>query len=156
MKSMLWARRAVYLCALAGALFGQIFDVGWIFHYIFIFTLLLPVLSLLLSLPGILGLRLYLAADRREVHRNASVCWAMSAGSRSGLPVSCVTGRVALRYSFTGERVSFPVSLRGASPGRSVTWTVNTEHCGMVECSVSRLRVWDWEIERDPDLRARR
>ena len=35
MRPALWARRGVYLCALLGALAGQLFDVGWLFHYIF-------------------------------------------------------------------------------------------------------------------------
>ena len=143
MKLTLWARRAVYLCALLTALAGQMFDVGWIFHYIFFLTLTLPLLSLLLSLPGILGLRLRLAAAGHQTPRNMPASWSLTAGNRFGLPVSCVTGRVRLRCAFTGESSSFPVSLRGAAPGVSASWNVVTSHCGLVECSVSRLWAWD-------------
>ena len=47
MRPALWARRGVYLCALLGALAGQLFDVGWLCHYIFFLTLTLPLLGLL-------------------------------------------------------------------------------------------------------------
>ena len=143
MRPALWARRAVYLCALLGALAGQLFDVGWIFHYIFFLTLTLPVLSLLLSLPGILGLRLHLSADGCLTPRDTPAAWTLTAANRFGLPVSRVTGRVKLRCPFTGESRSFPVGLQGASPGASAVWNVVTSHCGLVECSVSRLRAWD-------------
>lgn len=143
MRPALWARRAVYLCALLGALAGQLFDVGWIFHYIFFLTLTLPILSLLLSLPGILGLRLHLYTDSCQTPRNTPAACTLTAANRFGLPVSCVTGRVKLRCPFTGESRSFSVSLRGASPGVSAVWNVVTSHCGLVQCSVSRLRVWD-------------
>lgn len=143
MRPALWARRGVYLCALLGALAGQLFDVGWLFHYIFFLTLTLPLLSLLLSLPGILGLRLRLGADSRQTPRNTPAAWTLTAENRFGLPVSRVTGRVRLRCPFTGENASFSVGLRGASPGASTTWNVVTSHCALVECSVSRLRAWD-------------
>ena len=83
MKLTLWARRAVYLCALLTALAGQMFDVGWIFHYIFFLTLTLPLLSLLLSLPGILGLRLRLAAAGHQTPRNMPASWSLTAGTAS-------------------------------------------------------------------------
>lgn len=143
MRPMRWVRRAVYLCALLGALAGQLFDVGWIFHYIFFLTLTLPLLSLLLSLPGILGLRLHLSAESHQTPRNTPAAWTLTVENRFGLPVSCVTGRVKLRCSFTGESRSFPVGLRGAAPGKCAVWNVVTSHCGLVECSVVRLRVWD-------------
>ena len=50
-------RRIVYLLILLAALFAQLFDVGYLVHYLFILILLLPVAGLLLSLPAILGCR---------------------------------------------------------------------------------------------------
>ena len=142
-RPLFWARRAVYLCALLAALAGQLFDVGWIFHFIFFLTLTLPLLSLLLSLPGILGLRLDLRAGSGQMPRDAPAAWTLTAANRFGLPVSCVTGRVRLRCPFTGESRSFPIGLRGAGPGACADWDVVTSHCGLVECSVRRLRAWD-------------
>lgn len=143
MKAVLWARRAVYICVLLGALMGQLFDVGWIFHFIFFFVLTLPPLSLLLSLPGILGLRVCLSASHREVRRGAPASWVLSIENRFGLPVARVTARVRTNCAFTGESSRMTAVLRGAAPGMSSSWEAGTGHCGRIECSVDRLRVWD-------------
>ncbi len=143
MTSLLWARRIAYLCVLLGALMGQLFDIGWIFHYIFFLVLTLPVLSLLLSLPGILGLRVRVRTDCRTVRRNEHAVWTLALENRFGFPAACVTARVRIRYAFTGKTEVLPVVLRGASPGVSASWRVETGHCGMAECSVDRVRAWD-------------
>ena len=55
-------RRIVYGTALLAALAFQIFYDGYLAQFLLVCIILLPVLSLLLSLPGLLGLRLSLSA----------------------------------------------------------------------------------------------
>lgn len=143
MNGVLWARRMAYLCILLAALTGQIFDVGWIFHYTFILTLCIPLLSLLLSLPGIIGLRVNMSPSAHEIMRNGSANWTLSVSNRFGLPVACVTGRVRRRCVFTGEESVFLAVLRGAPPGASASWNADTRHCGLMVCTADRIRVWD-------------
>ncbi len=143
MRAVLWARRLVYLCVLVGALMGQLFDVGWIFHYIFFLVLTIPVLSLLLSLPGIIGLQVRLGADCHAVRRNESAVWRFALKSRFGFPVARVTARVRMRSVFTGMDKTLPVVLRGASPGIAASWNAETGHCGLTVCSADRIRAWD-------------
>ena len=51
----MWGRRLLYALTLLAALLGQLFDVGYLFHFLFFAVLALPVLSLLVSLPAIRG-----------------------------------------------------------------------------------------------------
>ena len=53
----MWGRRLLYALTLLAALLGQLFDVGYLFHFLFFAVLALSVLSLLVSLPAILGCR---------------------------------------------------------------------------------------------------
>ena len=48
-------RRIVYLLVLLSALLAQLFDVGYLVHYLFILILVLPLAGLALSLPAMLG-----------------------------------------------------------------------------------------------------
>ena len=53
----MWGRRLLYALTLLAALLGQLFDVGYLFHFLFFAVLALPVLSLLVNgaMVGIVG-----------------------------------------------------------------------------------------------------
>ena len=42
----MWSRRLLYLLALTAALMGQLFDVGYLFHFLFFAAACLPLLGL--------------------------------------------------------------------------------------------------------------
>lgn len=139
----MWRRRICYALALIFALLGQILDVGYLFHYIFVLTLCLPVLGLLLSLPAMLGLRVRLTPQWVEVRRGHPAAWTLVLENRFSLPVARVTGRVVLRNRLTGEEQRFREKKRGAVSGEKTVWEVGTAHCGLAECEITRLRVCD-------------
>ena len=139
----MWRRRIFYALALIFALLGQIFDVGYLFHYIFYLTLCLPWLGLALSLPAMLGLRASLTAGSGVVSRGGGAAWTLALENRFSLPLARVTGRVSLRNAMTGEARRFREKARGVSPGRKTVWEMSTAHCGLAECRVRRLWVCD-------------
>ena len=56
----MWSRRLAYGGALLAALICQLFDVGYLVHFVFVLTLCLPLAGLLASLPAMLGCRVEL------------------------------------------------------------------------------------------------
>ena len=62
--------RIVYLIALVGAVLFFIFFNGYLSFFVLVFALLLPLLSLLLSLPGMCGVRAHVELPLAAVPRN--------------------------------------------------------------------------------------
>ena len=56
-------RRLIYCMALAGALLFQITNENYLAHFLLALMIVLPLLSLALSLPCMAGCRLFLSAD---------------------------------------------------------------------------------------------
>ena len=83
----MWGRRALYALALLGALLGQILDIGYLFHYLFILTLAFPLLALAVSLPAMLGCRGRLAVSAPQIVRGGDALWRLTLRNRVPLPV---------------------------------------------------------------------
>lgn len=159
----MWSRRLLYAFVLLCTLMGQLFDIGFLFHFLFIATLCLPVLGLLVSLPAMLGCRATLAsqaapastpqaapapvaaqdAPAPQVRRGAEAGWTLRLEGRSRLPLARAACRLRLLNRTTGKTERFRLPMRRSLPGGKRTWTVDTGHCALVECRVERLRVCD-------------
>lgn len=139
----MWRRRIFYALALLCTLLGQIFDIGYLFHYMFILTLALPLLGLALSLPAMLGLRVRLEAKAAVVERDHPAGWDLVFANRVPLPLARLTCRVRLHNRLTGEGRRFRAAERGVAPRGQMSWLVDTCHCGLVECRADWLWVCD-------------
>ena len=137
------SRRIVYLLVLLSALTAQLFDVGYLIHYLFLLVLLLPLAGLLVSLPAMLGCRPRWVMPAALACRGEQVSWALALDNRFPLPLSRVTFRLRIRNAMTGEDRSFRRVESGVYPGLAVPLRLPTQHCGCLECRVERLRVWD-------------
>ena len=62
-------RRLIYCMALAGALLFQITNENYLAHFLLALMIVLPLLSLALSLPCMAGCRLFLSADPPQLAR---------------------------------------------------------------------------------------
>lgn len=136
----MWTRRLCYVLALLCALLGQMLDIGYLFHYVFVLTAALPLLGLALSLPAMVGLRASLEADAPTVERGRPAGWTLVLENRLKLPVARVKGRASLADRFAGT--SRRRRLRSAGCAR-IRLEADTAHCGLVECRVGRLWVCD-------------
>lgn len=139
----MWGRRILYVLVLLCALMGQLLDVGYLFHFLFFAVLWLPVLGLAVSLPAMLGCRAELSVKSPQVRRGEEAAWTLQLTGRSRLPLARSAGRLQLENCTTGRRLRYRLSMRRAIPGGGRSWSVDTSHCGLVECRVDRLRVCD-------------
>lgn len=134
-----------YLAALTVAAGGQLFYNGYLVHLAFLVVLLLPWLSLILSLAPMILLRCELLPPAAEVLRGGEAHWTVELSNPTGLPLSriWVTCRVTdLNEPETrGERQRFRCS--GVSRDDMISLSVDTGHCGTLSCRVEGLWVWD-------------
>ncbi len=133
----------MYVLALFLAYLGQVLDVGYLFHFIFFAVLCFPVLGLLVSLPAMLGSRAVLGVSAPCIQRGSAATWTLSLHNRFHLPVARVSYRLRVVNRLTGEIHSARTSLRRARPEEDRSWTLETDHCGLVECTVDRLWACD-------------
>ena len=136
-------RRILYAIALLLALLGQLLDVGYLFHFIFYAVLFFPLLGLAVSLPAMLGCRAVVAPSSPMSERGKTVRWTLALSNPFRMPVSRASYRLRVANRMTGEIHSGRSVLRDMLPEEERVWTLDTDHCGAVECRVDRLWVCD-------------
>jgi len=136
-------RRIAYGAALGIALFCQIFDVGYLVHFVFVLVSVLPFVGLALSLPAVLGCRAELAAQSPEVRRGERCVWTLTMRSRFALPLPRVSCRMRVVNEMTGAVWTFRLRAKSLAPGQTLRRPVEAAHCGRLVCRVDRLWVCD-------------
>lgn len=132
--------RLLYLAALIGMLIFHSFYTGWFSEYLLLFGICLPVLSLLLSLPGILKLRLQMECPEC-VLRGESLQIRLFADDPGFFPVSRCRASVRLQNLLTGKS-----SLQECSFSGSLACCVilPSTHCAGLDYSVSKASAYDY------------
>lgn len=150
----MWKSRLCYLLVLLCTSVFFICYNGYISLYVFVLSLLFPVFAFLLSLPGILGLRVELLAGREGP--GASLTGTSCARKGEAIPLQLAvwnatpfsSGRVQARLTvvntFTGQREEERFSFT-AGPRRQVfQHQLSSRTCGRVVCQVDRLWACDY------------
>ena len=137
-------RRALYGAALLAALLFQIFDVGYLAHFLLGAVLVLPLVSLLLTLP-LLGCRVEVLASPAAVERGEPAAFRAALRGRCWLPVSRAVLRLELKNALTGEEERRRVVLSGLLGGEGLACPLEapTGRCGRLTCQVRRVRLLD-------------
>lgn len=136
-------RRILYALCLAAVLLFQITNENYLAHLLLVLTLALPVLSLAVSLPGMLTCRLELSAAPGVLPRNGTGEWRVSVCNRSALPLARVAVRVETRSLFTGELERCSLRFSGVVRRKSSRYLAGSDHCGVVELRAVKLKVCD-------------
>lgn len=124
-------RWLAYALALVGAVAFRVFYTGWLSGLILPVVACLPLLGLLLALPGVLSCRLSLSAPER-VERGAAAAWTVTGKSRLGLPLGKVWVKVETVNTLTGQTVRKRVSFFLPGSGQTADVPAPTEHCGLL------------------------
>lgn len=136
-------RRVLYAAALLGAVLFQIYSTGYVAAFLLALTVALPVLSLALSLPAMLGCRVQVAPERGGVTRGEKTFWVVAVENRRRLPVSRITVKLETANRMTGWADRRRLRLSGASSPERLAFPADTAHCGMLACRALRVSVCD-------------
>lgn len=139
----MWSRRIVYLLLLIAAFLLWIFNTHYLAGFCFWVTLLLPVLSLALSLPALLTCRLQLWAIPEEVTRGEAGRWEIVAAGGGKLPVAQVSFTLMLRHSADGREEKIFQRFDGVSPRERWVTEQASEHCEVIEGEILSARAMD-------------
>lgn len=136
-------RRIGYLLSLLAAVLMAAYFETYLTGFLLILVLSLPVLAFLLSLPGMLGLRIRLQPQGSGTVRDGTAFWRLETGSRFHLSIARADVRLHFKNRMTGAESSQRLRLLGTPTGSFLTLPADTGHCGLLEARVTRLRVCD-------------
>ncbi len=136
-------RRIGYLLFLLAAVLMAAYFETYLTGFLLILALTLPVLAFLLSLPGMLGLRIRLRPQDSGTIRGGTAFWRLETGSRFHLSIARADVRLRFQNRMTGAESSQRLRLLGTPTGSFLTLPAGTGHCGLLEARVTRLRVCD-------------
>lgn len=123
-------RRLIYLAALSGCGIFYIAYGEWFSFLALVLMLVLPWLSLILSLPVMLTFRIWLEGAETVTMGAPAQLWLRGGGP---LPSPPFQGRVRLQRCFSGER-SWYDSTEG----------IPTDHCGAFLATGEKVRIFDY------------
>ena len=121
---------------------------GYVSYYVFLLSLALPVVSLVLSLPGMLTMRLSLSLDSPDpylAHLRKGEAVTLRLGARCPWPFtgSRVKLRLAVRNTLTGEERREWLVLVPSREALTLEHSLVSPTCGLVECTLVRAKVCD-------------
>ncbi len=139
----MYGRRALYLIALSAAAAFHMAYGQYVSHYILLFVLLLPVVSLILSLPAMLSTQVKLmGAD--DVHRNRPSHIKVEATCAFFLPLDCLKLRVEQQNLFVSERpIRKTFKLMDLSKEEE-SLDFSTEQIGTIRCRIRSAWAYDY------------
>lgn len=152
----MWKNRLCYLLVLLGTgTFFVCFN-GYLSLYVFVLSLVLPVMSLLLSLPGMLGIRVSLTTGRQEdpnapaksssncARKGASIPLQLAVWNTTPFSSGRAKAKLIVENTFTGQRQRESFAFT-AGPRRQVfQHQLTSRTCGVVQCRLGALRVCDY------------
>ena len=137
------SRRLVYLTGLVmGAVFHSLY--GQYLSYVLLrFLILLPFVSLLVSLPAMLRVRVRLSASGTSP-RGEGAAARLRIDSRFFLPVGCISLTFTGENRFTGDRVEKRKFRYWGPLKTEEALSLPSDRCGVISCSLGRVWAWDY------------
>lgn len=136
-------RRIFYGVLLAGMIVFHIFYQGAIAWYLFIITILMPLVSLLLTLPKKDTISITFEVPESlnigdEAHAEIHV------KGKSLLPIGCISFSFQHINQMTGrENAKKKLKIYGCQTS-VVTFPIKTDECGRIKCELTKLKVHDY------------
>lgn len=139
---MLKNRICYGLVLLFSALFYICFN-GYLSLYVFALALSLPLLSLILALPGLLGTQLKLSLGTKEATKGGSVPLQILVTNPLPIPSGRVKARLLVENTLTGTRQEEKLAFSPSRRTQILNHNLSTPTCGIVRCRLFRIRLCD-------------
>ena len=140
----MWYRQLFYAAVLTGALLFQITNDNYLACFLLALCVALPLVSLALSLPGMLKCRLELFARPAALDRGKPGGWSLAVNTPAGLPLARLSMRLRRENLLTGRLETSKLVLTGVARRLPEVLIAPTEHCGLLELRADRVRVCDY------------
>ena len=140
----MWYRRLIYMAVLSGVLLFQITNDNYLACFLLALCVALPLVSLALSLPGMLKCRLELFAQPSALDRGETGGWSLSVRTPGDFPLARLSLRLRRENLLTGHRETAKLTLTGIARRMPEALAASTKHCGLLELQADRVKVFDY------------
>ena len=140
----MWYRRLIYAAVLIGVLLFQITNDNYLGCFLLALCAALPLVSLALSLPGMLKCRLELFAQPAELNRGEAGGWSLAVHTLTDLPLARIALRLRRENLLTGQWKASRLNLTGVARRLPEPLAASTEHCGLLELRADKVKVFDY------------
>ena len=140
----MWYRRSIYVVVLAGVLLFQITNENYLACFLLALCVALPLVSLALSLPGMLKCRPELFAQPAALDREEEGGWLLEVNTPGDLPLARLSLRLRWENLLTGQSGTTRLVLTGVARRLPEALPAPTEHCGLLELRADRVKVCDY------------
>ncbi len=130
----------VLLCA---AVFFLCFN-GYLSLYVLVVFLLFPLISFLLSLPGMLSIRLELALGAGSARKGKEIPLRIQIRSRFPLASGRAGATLTVRNTLTGESQKERLTFTACRGDQAIGHKLVSPTCGQVVCTLSKGWAWDY------------
>lgn len=139
----MWRFRFVYLISLAGTVVFHLIYAGALSWFVLLAVALLPLLSIIFSLPAMLMARLSLSAPP-SVKCGEKALLSVSVSNGWAAPAALIRLRVRTNNVFTGETKLHPTMFFYAAWEQTQSVELDTAHSGKVTFTVEKAWVTDY------------
>ena len=137
------SRRFVYLTGLVmGVVFHNLYG-QYLSYMLLHFLILLPFISLLVSLPAMLRVRVLLSASGASPRGEAAAA-RLKIDSRCFLPVGCLSLTFTGENRFTGDEVKKQKFSYWGVLKAEEDLALPSDRCGVISCRLGRIWAWDY------------
>lgn len=148
----MWKSRLCYLFVLLGTTTFLICFDGYLSLYVFVLSLLLPVVSLICSLPGMLCTRVKLSTGKgnrapaagKYARKGESIPLQLEVWNASPFSSGRVRVELTVENTFTGHREQEGFSFTTGPQHQVFQQQLSSKTCGQVVCRLGKARVCDY------------
>lgn len=148
----MWKSRLCYLFVLLGTTTFLICFDGYLSLYVFVLSLLLPVVSLVCSLPGMLCTRVKLSTGKgshapaagKYARKGESIPLQLEVWNASPFSSGRVWVKLTVENTFTGHREQEGFSFTTGPQHQVFQHQLSSKTCGQVVCRLGKARVCDY------------
>lgn len=136
--------RLTYFIVLLGSLTFYFCFNGYISTYVLLAVLSLPLCSLLLALPGLLGLRAELSLPSHAAQKGTEFPVRLTIVNRLPLVSGQASAVLSVRNTLTGEEQSERIFFTAGPRPLRISHDLQSGSCGQVVCTLSKGRFYDY------------
>lgn len=136
-------KRLEYGLLLLAAFVFHIFVVDYISFWIFAFLLMLPLISLLVTVIAMEGVTAELIIKNSSIQKDESLPIQLKICNKSLFLACSVRVKLAIRNKLLQQEQTRLFFITARKSGQTVEQSISSKYCGMLNCSIAELKIFD-------------
>jgi uncharacterized protein (DUF58 family) len=137
------SKRLEYLVLLLAAFFFHIFVVDYISFWILAFLLMLPLVSLLITVLAMGGATAELIINKVSIQKNESLPIQLKIHNKHLFLTCMCMVKLTIQNELLQQEETRLFFMTATHSGHTVEQVISSRYCGMIKCSISELKIYD-------------